>query len=427
MVLKLLSPRERAMRALRRLVWRARKVLNPSLASVPRLYADKQYTIAARIDATRKRWVGLRSLTGGRYLLRFPARLTNTERLAFNTLQEAEVVIPRVCRQVVSDALRPDETGRPVLVGPWTTEIGFELLYWIPFLRHFSKRYGGSPDRLIAISRGGVASWYDGICGRYVDLFDLMDVDTFVRKTRGREQEQGGKKGSVLTHDDFERDIYRQVAGRLGLTDYAVLSPSVMYVMFRNIWRGRYSADRLLKTIDIQPMSPTCERPALPFGDPYTVVKFYESSNFAVGPDTSAFLGHLIRDLATRGPVVLLNTGARIDDHSDVDLSQLPNVFDASKLYSPRNNLEMQTAIVAHAQALHCTYGGFAYLGPLLGVPTVCYFTKPNFVGTHLDLAIRQLHPEAGLLSVSPVAVASRELMHRLGRPALEIKEARRA
>ena len=47
----------------------------------------------------------------------------------------------------------------PIVVGPWTGEVGFEVLYWIPFLEWFRTRWHVSPDRLVIMSRGGVESW----------------------------------------------------------------------------------------------------------------------------------------------------------------------------------------------------------------------------------------------------------------------------
>jgi hypothetical protein len=47
-----------------------------------------------------------------------------------------------------------------ILVGPWTGEVGFELLYWIPFVRWVCQEYAVDPSRLLVLSRGGVSSWY---------------------------------------------------------------------------------------------------------------------------------------------------------------------------------------------------------------------------------------------------------------------------
>ena len=49
--------------------------------------------------------------------------------------------------------------NRPVLVGPWSGEVGFELLYWIPFVSWVLHDAAVSPERIVIVSRGGPASW----------------------------------------------------------------------------------------------------------------------------------------------------------------------------------------------------------------------------------------------------------------------------
>src|SRR5262245_52592106 len=61
----------------------------------------------------------------------------------------------------------------PIIVGPWLAEVGYEVLYWIPFLRWFQDAYGVPRRRVVVVSRGGMESAYDGLAGAYVDLFDL--------------------------------------------------------------------------------------------------------------------------------------------------------------------------------------------------------------------------------------------------------------
>ena len=72
---------------------------------------------------------------------------------------------------------RATRSGRPLLAGPWTGEIGFELLYWIPFLRKLKSRVPELP--MSVISRGGVAAWYDGIATGYEDIFATVDPAEF--------------------------------------------------------------------------------------------------------------------------------------------------------------------------------------------------------------------------------------------------------
>ena len=38
---------------------------------------------------------------------------------------------------------------KPVIVGPWVSEVGFELLYWIPFLNWVKANYPFAAERLV--------------------------------------------------------------------------------------------------------------------------------------------------------------------------------------------------------------------------------------------------------------------------------------
>src|SRR5437773_9066504 len=89
----------------------------------------------------------------------------------------------------------------PIVAGPWVGEVGFELLYWVPFLRWCAEHLDVDPDRFIVMSRGGTASWYRPFGSRYVDVFDEVSADTFrdqhdarVRDLRSEER-RVGKEG----------------------------------------------------------------------------------------------------------------------------------------------------------------------------------------------------------------------------------------
>src|SRR5262245_4970828 len=44
----------------------------------------------------------------------------------------------------------------PIVAGPWLAEVGYEVLYWIPFLRWFQDAFAVRQERLIVLSRGGM-------------------------------------------------------------------------------------------------------------------------------------------------------------------------------------------------------------------------------------------------------------------------------
>ena len=187
----------------------------------------------------------------------------------------------------------------------------------------------------------------------------------------------------------FETNVLDKVLKPAGIEDYQVIMPSAMYGLLRNVWRSRFGRDKVdeFLTPALLHQSDPIE---LPFHGPYVAAKFYHSPVFPKTGETSAFAASIIRKLATQSHVVLLSNAVQLDDHATLNLARgggRYRVFDASELYGPRDNLAKQTALVAHAKELHGTYGGFSYLGPLLGVDTVAYVGKFEFLFTHLDLA----------------------------------------
>ena len=44
-------------------------------------------------------------------------------------------------------------SGQPIIAGPWLAEVGYEVLYWIPFLRWWADAHGVPRERLVIVSR----------------------------------------------------------------------------------------------------------------------------------------------------------------------------------------------------------------------------------------------------------------------------------
>ena len=93
-----------------------------------------------------------------------------------------------VARQEALDrALAAVRTDTDVIVGPWTGEVGFELLYWIPFLSWLADQ-GPGGRRMVVVSRGGAALWYRHLTSRYVDILDLVTPRSFANADRREEE-----------------------------------------------------------------------------------------------------------------------------------------------------------------------------------------------------------------------------------------------
>ena len=272
--------------------------------------------------------------------------------------------------------------SRPILAGPWLGEVGFELLYWIPFLRWFTERYRVSCDRLIAVSRGGsAAAWYGSVAASSYDALAFMSLDEFKRKNHQRSGTLGEQKQIARTVFDEEIiSLVRQSEGR----QFSVLHPSLMYRLFAPYWWGHQPLEWVRQYTRFSLLAP----PALPTPLParYAAVKFYFNDCFRDTSDNRAFVDRVVRGLTAQGSVISLSTGLTVDDHDpcEPDIAAMQGI---QHLLSPERNLVVQSAIVAAARRFVGTYGGFAYLAPLCGVPAVTYYTDPGtFSLRHLDL-----------------------------------------
>ena len=289
---------------------------------------------------------------------------------------------------------------RPIVAGPWLGEVGFELLYWVPFLRWFAGRYEVDPARLVAVSRGGAGAWYASFAGRACDALAFMAADEFRRKNDERNSRGGEQKQLALTSLDEEiLAAVRREQGR----DVAVLHPSVMYRVFAPYWWGHRPLEWVLRRTRYERL----EAPAVPFTLPesFTAVKFYFNDSFRDTPQTRAFVQRIVGELQREGPVISLSTGMTLDDHAPCE-PELAAAQGIRHLMLPETNLLVQSAVVARARRFVGTYGGFAYLAPFYGVPTHSYFADPGAFSTrHLDLARHVFAQTAGTASLAVASV----------------------
>jgi hypothetical protein len=163
-----------------------------------------------------------------------------------------------------------------------------------------------------------------------------------------------------------------------------VLHPSIMYRLFAPYWWVHKQLEWVRQYTRYSLLAPQ----ALPvtLTTNYTAVKFYFNDCFRDTPANRAFVGRVVHDLAAVEPVISLSTGVAVDDHDpcEPDIAAMQGI---SHLLSPDNNLLVLSAVVAGARRFIGTYGGFAYLAPLCGVPAVGYYTdQGTYSMRHLEL-----------------------------------------
>lgn len=282
----------------------------------------------------------------------------------------------------------------PILVGPWRSEVGFEVLYWVPFIQAFRLQYKIPKERIIAIGRGGSAQWYDA--AGTADLFEHVPVET----VRHWSLQSSQQTGSIKQHapEGWERHVCGLTAAALGMRKYHVISPSWMYQLLSPFWMGQQSQKWLngklahAVQMPVPKLSPELKA-KLP--EHYIAMRWYVRPTWPYREDLILWTRQLIERVAKQTPVVLIDS-FHADDHADIHVGNLANTVRLSELtqMTPLDNLAVQSSVIAKAQAYIGTYGGMSQAAMRWGVPTLALYhefgqTAPEHLSLTQHLSLR--------------------------------------
>lgn len=293
----------------------------------------------------------------------------------------------------------------PIIAGPWLGEVGFEILYWLPFLRWAIAEHGLDPARIVAVSRGRPVSWYQRVAGQYADILECVTAEQFREGNERRHREIGEQKQLFLT--PFEKDILSAVRREKGLDRAAVIHPALMYRLYRPYWWKHVGLEWMRR----HALYWTIPKPSLPpeIGlkpGSYVAAKVYFNDCLHDSAAVRRRVAGILKTLADIGPVVSLGVDLELDDHVAVSGSD-SHVMTLGSIVTPQNNLEIQSAVVANAWAFVGTYGGFSYVAPFYQVPAVALFEdEQGFDRSHLRL-MESVLPALGGVSFTPMNMAS--------------------
>jgi hypothetical protein len=283
----------------------------------------------------------------------------------------------------------------PIVVGPWLSEVGYEVLYWVPFVRWVKAAFRIDPERLWVVSRGGVGSWYADITPNYIEIFDEISPREFWERNNDRTEGDGTNKQFAVS--ELDRILMKRIEARVGTGDLRVLHPSLMYRLFKQFWSGHRPLDFLdSHTRNVRIARPEFDLSALALPKEYVAVKFYAARSLPETPANLAMLRSLVESIAEQWPVVLLDTGLDLDDHADYTFRSGSRIVSAKPHLDPRRNLGIQTQIIGGARAFVGTCGSLAWLAPMMGVHTTAVFTDARFLHSHLHAARRLYHVLGG-------------------------------
>jgi hypothetical protein len=364
--------------------------------------AERLSEVMREIEQLRKHQSGMRN------------RLTRELQFSERVLKRISDRAPEFHVEKVLDRLaRMGQAQQPVLVGPWAGEVGFELIYWVPFVRWALGHAAIDPARVTVFSRGGARPWYDGLAANYIDVLDYTTPDEFRERTAISRKQRG------LTA--FDRDLLRR-ASRAGAGSPLLLHPAMMYVLFMPFWRRdasiqrvhEYSRYRRYERLPVDDLG-------LKLPERYVAVRFYFSDCFPDTPGNRRFVAQTLKGLAERSDVVVLHAGIGLDDHADAVPAGDRRIHVVDAGATPRENLAVQTAVISRAQSFVGTYGGFSYLAPLYGVDTLAFYSERNFQVSHLHAADHASQAVGGgrltLLDVADAALVDAAVRYAGDRP----------
>lgn len=288
----------------------------------------------------------------------------------------------------------------PIIVGPWLSELGYELLYWIPFLTWLTEAFGIDRNRLVALSRGGVASWYGNLTTRYFDIFEIAS-ETEYREANEVRQLRQDNSIKQFHLDDFDRFLVEKICERVGVGRCGILHPYLMYRTLNPYWAGlrtnAFAKSHLKFARIAAPDHKLCE--TLPAR--YVAAKFYTRASFPANDENVGLVASYLERLSAHLPVVILDHPFLLDDHGNFPKHNSGNVIYIGDRLTLADNLAAQTAVIARSEMVVGTYGGFTYLPLLLGRPAVGLISHANhLLSAHSGILFTMAEALSGSVSL---------------------------
>lgn len=279
-----------------------------------------------------------------------------------------------------------NKDGAPIIVGPFYSELGFEAIYWTPFVAWLKAKVKDFEARAVIVTRGGAGALYASVAKQGIDLFALRSV-TDVRRASLKQQRQTGIQ-KQLGVTPFDEAVIQDAAKAFGhRLPYHVVHPSLMYWAFESYWNETAGMRYLASMCEFTPLpAPALPEPvALP--EKFVAVKFYARHTFPYPhPEIADFVKATVATIAAQVPVVVLESSDAYDDHTDIALVG-PNIVSIGAQSKAEVNLWLQAAVMAKATAFVGTYGGMAQLALRMGKPSVSFYHQWSGIG-HAHFAL---------------------------------------
>ena len=205
----------------------------------------------------------------------------------------------------------------------------------------------------------------------------------------------------------MDQRIVADVERVMGVKDARVLHPSLLYQLFHQFWLGHRPPSFLEKRTRYRRLAaPDVAVPSLPAR--FVAVKFYTAASLPPTDGVRRALQSIVLGLAEKTDVVMLDTGLTLDDHEDYSFVLASRIHSVREALRPRDNLAVQTAIIARASSFVGTCGALAWLAPMVGIDTTAVLADARFLLGHLQVA-RRVYQVIGGGRFSPLDISAFE------------------
>jgi len=261
-------------------------------------------------------------------------------------------------------------------------------------VRWWRRRYQVDKARIVVVSGGGSAHWYEGALGQHLDLSELYDPRALADLIQGRDEELAGRRKRFGV-TEADRQLIKRLNRRLGFRGLKVLPPWVMAVAFEPYWSGEAGPALLAARSRPQGLRMKDKRARqIAPGLPPSFVAVGLPDRLAAEPDLRMGLKTLVRSAAERTEVVLLAEPACAGWARGISGGKIRLIE-----LDPATAKATVSAIMAAAGSSLGPPGWMAYVAAAYGRPSICLH-KGSDERELIDLAAA-----ARLFSPAPLAI----------------------
>jgi hypothetical protein len=267
-----------------------------------------------------------------------------------------------------------------IVIGPWFSELGFELLYWIPFINSLFIEKTFANKNVVTISRGGVDEFYSFLPGRHFNLLEHYSQENWSKITSDIWRDLGGLKQSKMVKQEV--GMLLKLKTELNFNQNSrtlVIHPSLMFSLFRPFWRNKtWSVDLISKELNFPNFS---KQESGSFG----AVKIYSRPSLSISEASAKSIKEFLAKEKIK--LMIISSDSYKDDHEVLVLDRIENSI-LVPIDEYENNLKLQLDVIKKSSASYTTYGGLSYYALYLGKSSFGFFTDSSkFDLQHLKVA----------------------------------------